>query len=110
MVWRNREAKLDEPETYDGSRNPAAEEATTRRLAMVEAALVGGDYRSASNLLFPIGSPKWVDYQDEPEHLLAFRPDNCRRTATVWEVLRLHRLTQLPEELQKIIRQSQYTE
>ena len=104
MVWRDRETKLNEPETYVGNKNPAAEDATERRLTIVEAALSVGDYRIASNLLFPIGAPPYADYPDEPERLLAFRPENCCRTAVAWERLRQHRLSQLPEELQTIIR------
>ncbi len=104
MVWRNRETKLEVSETYQGNNNPMAEDATARRLTIVETALAVGDYRGASNLLFPVGAPSWAAYPDEPERLLAFRPDNCRRTAAAWEELRQHRLSQLPEELQKIIR------
>ena len=110
MVWRNREAKLNEPDTYDGNKNPAAEDATERRLTIVEAALSVGDYRIASNLLFPVGAPGWAAYPDEPEPLLAFRPDNCRRTAAGWQKLLHHRLTQLPEELQIIISNPPTTE
>ena len=103
MVWRSREAKLDDPEIYDGIDQPRAEDATEKRLSIVEAALSVEDFRIASNLLLPVGAPGWQSYPDEPERLLAFRPDNCRRTAVAWERLRRHRLSQLPEELQSII-------
>ena len=110
MVWGNRESKLSEPETYDGTKNAAAEEATEKRLTIVEAALSVGDYRIASNLLFPVGAPGWGAYPDEPERMLAFRPNNCRRTAAAWEKILQYRLTQLPEELQEIIRNSPSTD
>ena len=40
MVWRDREAKLYDPETYDGNKNPAAEDATERRLTIVEGRII----------------------------------------------------------------------
>ena len=106
MVWENREAKLDEPESWDTVRNVAAEDATEKRLTIVEAALSVDDFRVANRLLYPIGAPSWASYDDEPERLLAFRPDNCRRTASAWKRIREYRLNTLPEELQKIIHQA----
>ena len=105
MVWRNRVAKLDEPDDYYGSRNEAAEDATVRRLPMVNAAFDAGEWDVGANLLLPIGAPGWADYHGEPERLLAFRPDNCRGTSEAWLRLLSYRLDQLPIELSEIIRQ-----
>ena len=93
-----------EPEApYCGSRNPAAEDATARRLVVVTAAFDLGEWNRGADLLSPIGAPGWASYPDEPERLLAFRPDNCRGTAEAWNRLLSHRLEQLPQELADII-------
>lgn len=107
MVWRKRVAKLDEPDFYNGSRNEAAENATARRLPMVNEAFDAGDWSTGADLLLPVGAPGWADYSGEPERLLAFRPDNCRGTAAAWNRLLDYRLEQLPEELGDIIRSGQ---
>ena len=104
MVWNEREAKLESPNTYYGSRNEAAEEATARRLPVVNAAFDAGEWGRGANLLLPVGAPGWLDYSDEPERMLAFRPENCRGTAAAWKRLLSYRLGQLPEELSEIIR------
>ena len=105
MVWNNRAAMLESPDTYNGSRNEAAEEATARRLPVVNTAFDAGDWEKGADLLLPVGAPGWADYSDEPERLLAFRPENCRGTAAAWSRLLSYRLEQLPEELSRIIRQ-----
>ena len=89
---------------YDGSSNPAAEDATARRLEIVKAGFDRGEWNRGADLLSPIGAPGWAAYPDEPERLLAFRPENCRRTAGAWQRLLSYRLEQLPQELADIIR------
>ena len=88
---------------YDGSRDPAAEDATARRLALLNDAFDRGDWNEGSDLLSPIGAPGWVAYPGETERMLAFRPENCRGTAAAWKALLSHRLGQLPPELADII-------
>ena len=88
---------------YDGSRNPAAEDATARRLVMVGAAFDRGDWNEGADYLSPIGAPGWAAYPGEPDRLLAFRPDNCIGTAQAWKRLLSHRLDQLPEEIATIV-------
>ena len=88
------------PETpYDGSKNPAAEEATARRLVAVNSAFNQGNWGRGADLLSPIGATGWADYPDEPERLLAFRPENCRGAATAWSKLLAYRMEQLPKDL-----------
>ena len=106
MVWRQRVAKLSDPEAYDGSKDQQAEEATERRLLEVTKAFDGGDWRKGAGLLLPVGAPSWAAYEDEPQRLLAFREDHCRGTAKCWSRLLQHRLGQLPVALQSIIRES----
>ncbi len=106
MVWRNRVVKLGDPDTYYGSNNKSAEDATARRLPLIFAAFDAGNWDTGANLLLPVGAPGWADYPGEPERLLAFSPDNCKVTAEAWRRLRQHRLEQIPEELASIIRQS----
>jgi hypothetical protein len=105
MVWSEREAKLEVLSSYGSGRNEAAEEATARRLPLVNAAFDVGDWGRGADLLLPVGAPGWLDYSDEPERMLAFRPENCRGTAAAWKRLLSYRLGQLPEELSTIIRQ-----
>ena len=102
-VWSSRVAKLNEPGSYDGGQRETAENATVERLLLVNAAFEVGDWAGGANLLLPVGAPGWARYEDEPERLLAFRPDNCRRTAAAWRRLLSYRLTTLPEELATII-------
>ena len=89
---------------YDGARNPAAEDATARRLVIVQAAFDLGEWNRGAGLLSPVGALGWAAYPDEPERLLAFRPDTCRGTAEAWKRLLCYRLEQLPQELADIIR------
>ena len=105
MVWTQRVANLDEPDTYFGSKNEAAENATALRLPIVNAAFDAGDWGHGADLLSPVGAPGWADYPGEPERLLAFRADNCQGTAAAWKRLLSYRLEQLPQELADIIRQ-----
>ena len=70
---------------------------------MVNAAFNHKEWNRGADLLSPIGAPGWADYLDEAELLLAFRPDNCRRTAAAWKRLLSHRLEHLPKELADII-------
>ena len=102
-VWSSRVAKLNEPGSYDGGQHETAENATAERLLLVNAAFEAGDWAKGANLLLPVGAPGWASYGDEPERLLAFRPDNCRGTAAAWRHLLSYRLTTLPEELATII-------
>lgn len=105
MVWSNRAAKLEDQDVYDGSRNENAENATARRLPLVNEAFDAGEWGTGADLLLPIGAPAWAAYPEEQERMLAFRPDNCRGTAAAWKRLLAHRLEQLPDELAEIIRQ-----
>ena len=89
---------------YDGNRDPAAEDATTRRLGLVNAAFDCGEWNAGADLLSPVGAPGWAAYPDEPERMLAFRPGNCRGTADAWKRLLFYRLDQLPQELVDTIR------
>ena len=102
-MWSSRVAKLNEPGSYDGGQHEIAENATSERLLQVNAAFESGDWARGANLLLPVGAPGWASYEDEPERLLAFRPDNCRGTAAAWEHLLSYRLTTLREELVSII-------
>ena len=104
-VWSIRAAKLDEPDVYDGNRHENAENATAKRLRLVNAAINAEDWAKARNLLLPIGAPTWAAYEDEPERLLAFRAENCRGTAAAWGNLLSYSLAALPLELQMIIRE-----
>lgn len=105
MVWAGRVKKLDEePDLYDGSDNPSAEEATAERLLQVNAFFDAHEWATGANLLLPIGAPAWAAYKDEPQRLQAFRPDNCRGTAAAWERLLGYRLGQLPGELSAVAR------
>ena len=106
-VWSGRAAELDNPDAYDGSRHEIAENATAKRLPLVNAAINAGDWAKARDLLLPIGAPAWAAYEDEPERLLAFRADNCKSTAAAWEKLLSYSLNALPLELQMIIRESE---
>ena len=99
MVWEQRSAKLEEPDAYEGSNHRAAEEATARRLPLVNAAFDAGQWGPGADLLLPIGAPGWADYSDEPERLLAFSSDNRRATSAAWNRLLTYRRTQLPTEL-----------
>ena len=102
-VWSSRVAKLNEPGSYDGGQHETAENATAERLLLVSAAFEAGDWARGANLLLPVGAPGWAQYEDEPERLLAFRPDNCRGTAAAWRRLLSYRLTTLQEGLATII-------
>lgn len=104
MVWSNRAAELDSPDPYDGNRNNDAENATAKRLPLVDAALDAGDWRKAMNLLLPVGAPGWAAYEDEPARMLAFRADNCRGTASAWNRLLPQISATLPSELAAIIK------
>ena len=104
-VWSNRVAKLEDQDVYDGSRNENAENATARRLPLVNEAFDARKWGAGANLLLPIGAPGWAAYPGEPDRLLAFRPDNCRGTTAAWKRLLTHRLEQLPDELAEVIRQ-----
>lgn len=104
-VWLGRVSKLGNPDTYDGDRHEAAENATARRLPMVNDAFDAGEWAKGANLLLPVGAPGWAAYEDEPERLLAFGADNCRGTAAAWERLLSHRLLTLPEELGAIVKE-----
>ena len=104
MVWRNRASKLDEDTAYDGDKHQSAEDATARRLPLVNASFDAGEWSKGANLLLPIGAPGWAAYPGEPERLLAFHPDNCRGTALAWKRLLAYRLEMLPQELVDIIR------
>ena len=106
-VWSSRVTRLDDPDTYNGNRNEAAEMATMRRLLMVNAAFDGGEWAKGANLLLPVAAPSWASYEDEPERLLAFRADNCRGTAAAWERLLSHRLATLPDELAAIVNEGE---
>ena len=103
MVWTQRVAKLGEPDVYDGSKNEAAENATARRLPIVNEAFDAGKWGMGADLLLPVAAPGWAAYPGEPGRLLAFRSDNCRGTSAAWGRLLSYRLEQLPEELADII-------
>ena len=103
MVWRNRASELDEETAYDGDKHQSAEDATARRLPLVNASFDAGEWSKGADLLLPIGAPGWAAYPGEPERLLAFRPDNCRGTAVAWKRLLAYRLEMLPQELVDII-------
>ena len=105
-VWSSRAAKLNEPGTYGGGQHETAESETVERLLLVNAAFEAGDWARGANLLLPVGAPGWARYKDEPERLLAFRPDNCRGTAAAWRRLLSYRLTTLTEELATIVNES----
>ena len=107
MVWRGRADKLGTGEVYDGHQHITEEDATARRLPLVQAAFDAGEWRTGAALLLPIGSPGWQANPQEPERLLAFRHDNCRGTALAWHRLLGHRLEQLPPELIAIIAETQ---
>jgi hypothetical protein len=107
MVWSGRTANLGEPDTYDGSRNEDADNATAKRLPLVNAALNAGEWRNAMNLLLPIGAPGWAAYEDEPERMLAWGSDNCRGTASAWEKLLPQIRGALPCELASIIKEGE---
>ena len=104
MVWSERVAKLDEENTCDGNNHQEEEDATGRRLPLVNQAFDVEEWGKGADLLLPIGAPGWAAYPGEPERLLAFRPDNCRGTALTWQRLLAYRLEQLPQELADIIR------
>lgn len=103
MVWSERVARLSNPDAYDGGRYKEAEEATTRRLKLVNEAFDAGEWDKGRNLLLPIGAPGWAAYEDEPQRMLAFRADNCRRTAVAWRRLSAHALSVVPNDLKAII-------
>lgn len=103
MVWSQRVAKLEDPDTYNGNRDEPAEEATAIRLAEVEVAFDSGEWGKGADLLLPVGAPGWAAYPGEPQRLLAFRPANCIGTAEAWRRLATYRLGQLPEELANIV-------
>ena len=105
-MWSSRAAKLNEPGTYGGGQHETAESETVERLLLVNAAFEAGDWARGANLLLPVGAPGWARYEDEPERLLAFRPDNCRGTAAAWRRLLSYRLTTLTEELATIVNES----
>lgn len=60
---------------YDGSKTPEAEDATAHRLPLVNSAFDAGDWHQGSMLLLPVAAPRWARYEDEPERMLAFRPE-----------------------------------
>ena len=102
MVWGERADKLDEAYSYI-ERNPQAEDATASRLPLIKAAFDEGRWSEGAALLSPIGAPGWAAYPGETERLLAWRPENCRRTAAAWDHLKAYRLEQLPIELSRRI-------
>ncbi|MDE0268024.1 MAG: hypothetical protein OXI96_03180 [Acidimicrobiaceae bacterium] len=104
MVWSNRVDSLD---TYDGNQHENAENATAKRLPLVDAALDTGEWGKAMDLLLPVGAPGWAVHEDEPERMLAFRADNCRGTATAWNRLMSQILAVLPCELVAIIKKGE---
>ena len=88
---------------YDGGKNPDAEDATARRLPQVISAFDAGDWHKGHILLLPVAAPGWASYEDEPERMLAFRPDNCEGVAKAWSRLIAYRRDVLPDELKNII-------
>ena len=78
---------IEQPGSYGGGQHETAENATAERLLLVNAAFEAGDWAKGANLLLPVGAPGWASYGDDPERLLAFRPDNCRGTAAAWRSL-----------------------
>ena len=107
MVWKSRVEKLSEPDGRRWSENQAAEDATDRRLILVNAALDAGEWGRATNLLLPVAAPGWAYYPGEEERMLAFRPENCRGTSAAWDRLIQHRLAQLPESIIHLVKQQQ---
>ena len=105
-VWSNRSSELAEPNAYHGNQHEIAEDATAKRLPLVNAAIDVGEWENAMNLLLPIGAPGWAAYEDEPERMLAFRADNCSGTASAWNRLMPLILGALPSELVAIIKES----
>ena len=90
MVWDDRFERSGSPESYDGSRNLAAEARTTVALTTIELALRTRRWSEAHRLLLPIGCPGWSPAQERQGRMLAFRRDNCRRVAHCWRALKLH--------------------
>ena len=88
---------------YDGSNHPEAEEATSRRLPLVNSAFDAGDWHQGSMLLLPVAAPGWASYEDEPARMLAFRPENCKGVARAWGRLLEYRRGALPEELLEVL-------
>lgn len=103
MVWTKRVVIPDEPRFYYRNMDNAVEEATARRLLLVQQAFDNGEWGQGSDLLLPVGAPGWQSFPDERERLLAYRPDNCRGVAAAWNRLLSYRLGQLPDELADII-------
>ena len=108
MVWSQRVAKLENPDTYTGRGNEAAEEAAARRLLEVVNACDSGEWGKGTDLLSPVGAPGWAAYPGEPQRLLAFRPGNCVGAAEAWRRLATYRLEQLPGELGDIVRRESW--
>ncbi len=105
--WRCRSCDAENEWTpkppSDDSNHPEAEEATSRRLPLVNSAFDAGDWHQGTTLLLPVGAPGWASYEDEPERMLAFRPENCKGVAIAWGRLLEHRQGALPEELKGIM-------
>ena len=88
---------------YNGSNHPEAEDATSRRLPLVNNAFDAGDWHQGSMLLLPVAAPGWASYEDEPERMLAFQPENCKGVARAWGRLLEYRRSTLPVELKTIM-------
>lgn len=106
MVWSERAVRLSDPDTCSGSRSEE-EEATTRRLQLVNEAFDAEEWGEGRDLLLPIGAPGWAAYEDEPQRMLAFRTDNCKGTAAAWKRLLSYALSVLPDELQAAIKEGE---
>ena len=94
-VWASR---AQEESPINSRRNEAT---TVTQLAAIERAFDSDEWEMGSRLLSPIGAPDWsADRADPP--LFAWAPDNCRRTAVLWERLREWRAAQLPQSLRRL--------
>ena len=105
MVWKSRVEKLAELDGQRWPENQAAEDATARRLILVNAALDAAEWGRATDLLLPVAAPAWAYYPGEDERMLAFRPESCRGTSGAWDRLFQYRLAQLPEDLIHLVKQ-----
>ena len=81
MIWRKRTEKPQTPR-----RAPLDDGETPARMNEVESAFAVGDWARGARLLYPVGN-SWLQDCDKPR-LWAWEPDNCRRVAKAWAILR----------------------
>ena len=64
-------AKLDDPDGRRWAESEATEDATARRLVLVNEEFDSEEWERGTNLLLPVAAPGWAYYPGEDERMLA---------------------------------------